>query len=130
MTTIFFQGLFLGASLIIAIGIQNAFILRQGFKRIHVFPAVITAALVDAALIAVGVLGFGYRIEQNPALIQWVTWGGVAFLAAFGLKSLLSAFRPSHMDADDAQECSARAWRQGNRGDHPWHQRTEPARVS
>ena len=103
MTSIFFQGLFLGASLIIAIGIQNAFILRQGIKRIHVFPAVITAALVDAILIAVGVLGFGYLIEQNPGLIQWVTWGGVAFLAAFGLKSLLSAFRPSHMDADDAK---------------------------
>ena len=61
-----------------------------------------TFALVDATLIAVGVQGFGYLIKQIPGLIQWVTWGGVAFLTAFGLKSLLSAFRPSHMDAYDA----------------------------
>jgi len=103
MIMIFLKGMFLGASLIIAIGLQNAFILRQGIKRIHVLPAVLTASLIDALLIGVGVLGFGYLIEQHPALIQWVTWGGAAFLFTYGAKSFYSAFKPNKLDEDQAK---------------------------
>lgn len=103
MITIFFKGMFLGASLIIAIGIQNAFILRQGIKRTHILPAVLTAVIIDAALIGTGVLGFGYLIEQHPTLIQWVTWGGAAFLFIYGLKSFISAAKPAKLEEDSAK---------------------------
>lgn len=98
---IFLKGMALGASLIIAIGLQNAFILRQGIKNRHIFAAALTASLIDVALIGAGVLGFGYLIEQTPFLINWITWGGAAFLAVYGLKSFWSAFRPQKL-ADEA----------------------------
>lgn len=97
MISIFVKGLLLGASLIIAIGLQNAFILRQGLKNRHIFASCLTAILVDVVLIGCGVLGFGYLIEQQPSLIQWITWGGAAFLFIYGLKSFISAFKPSKM---------------------------------
>jgi L-lysine exporter family protein LysE/ArgO len=103
MISIFLKGLFLGASLIIAIGLQNAFILRQGIKRTHVLPAVLTASLIDVLLIGAGVLGFGYLIEQHPELIKWVTWGGAAFLFIYGVKSFYSAIKPEQMDEDQAK---------------------------
>jgi len=103
MITIFVKGFFLGASLIIAIGLQNAFILRQGIKQTYVLPAVLTAAIIDAVLIGAGVLGFGYLIEQHPSLIQWVTWGGAAFLFIYGLKSFYSALKPAQMNGDRAK---------------------------
>ena len=85
MFLILLKGMVLGASLIIAIGLQNAFILRQGIKNRHILPAVLTASLIDVMLIGAGVLGFGYLIEQQPALIDWITWGGAAFLFVYGL---------------------------------------------
>ena len=101
MFLIFLKGMFLGASLIIAIGLQNAFILRQGIKNHHILPAVLTASIIDVLLIGAGVLGFGYLIEQHPSLIDWITWGGAAFLFIYGLKSFMSAAKPQNM-ADDA----------------------------
>jgi L-lysine exporter family protein LysE/ArgO len=103
MTLIFLKGMFLGASLIIAIGLQNAFILRQGIKRVHVLPAVLTASIIDVLLIGAGVLGFGYLIEQHPELIKWVTWGGAAFLFVYGAKSFYSALKPNQMDGNSAK---------------------------
>ncbi len=100
---IFFKGLALGASLIVAIGLQNAFVLRQGIKNRHIFASALTASLVDVALIGAGVLGFGYLIEQHPDLIQWITWGGAAFLFFYGLKSFLSAMKPENLDDDSAK---------------------------
>lgn len=102
MTLIFFKGMFLGASLIIAIGLQNAFILRQGIKNQHILPAVLTASIIDVLLIGVGVLGFGYLIEQQPSLIDWITWGGAAFLFIYGAKSFYSALKPATLDDDTA----------------------------
>ena len=98
MFTIFLKGMALGGSLIIAIGLQNAFILRQGIKNRHIFAAVLTASLIDVLLIGTGVLGFGYLIEQHPSLIDWITWGGAAFLFVYGLKSFLSALKPVQME--------------------------------
>jgi len=103
MFTIFIKGMFLGASLIIAIGLQNAFILRQGIKQRHVLPAVLTASIIDVALIGAGVLGFGFLIEQYPSLIQWITWGGAAFLIIYGIKSFMSAFKHQDMRDEDAK---------------------------
>ncbi len=109
MFIIFIKGMFLGASLIIAIGLQNAFILRQGIKQRHVLPAVLTASLIDVALIGAGVLGFGYLIEQHPDLITWITWGGAAFLFFYGLKSFMSALKPQDMSDEDAKGMAKQA---------------------
>lgn len=103
MFSIFLKGMVLGGSLIIAIGLQNAFILRQGIKNHHIFIAALTASLIDVLLIGSGVLGFGYLIEQSPSLIKWITWGGVAFLFIYGLKSFISAWQPNQMDGSHAK---------------------------
>ncbi len=100
---IFLKGMALGASLIIAIGLQNAFILRQGIKNRHIFAAALTASLIDVALIGAGVLGFGYLIEKSPSLIIWITWGGAAFLVVYGLKSFWSAFKPQKLEEGNAK---------------------------
>jgi len=79
------SGLALGASLIIAIGAQNAFILRQGLIRAHVFILCLICALSDAVLIAAGVAGLGTIVSQSPVLISVVTLGGAVFLGFYAL---------------------------------------------
>jgi L-lysine exporter family protein LysE/ArgO len=91
MTSAFISGFFLGASLIIAIGAQNAFILRQGLLRQHVFILCLICALSDALLIIIGVAGLGSFIASNAQLVKWVTIGGVLFLAAYALKAFARA---------------------------------------
>lgn len=103
MLDIYLKGLFLGASLIIAIGLQNAFILRQGLKNRHIFAACLTASLIDMMLIGAGVLGFGFLIERMPSLIQFITWGGAAFLFVYGAKSFHSAAHPATLDDNKAK---------------------------
>ncbi len=93
----------MGASLIIAIGLQNAFVLRQGLKERHIFITALTASLCDATLIAAGVLGFGVIVESMPALITYITWGGAAFLTAYGIKSFISALKPKTMEEQTAK---------------------------
>lgn len=97
MTVAFISGFFLGASLIIAIGAQNAFILRQGLLREHVFIVCLICALSDALLIVVGVAGLGSYVSSSPVLVQWVTVGGVIFLSAYALKAFIRAFQSSSM---------------------------------
>ncbi|MAZ75961.1 MAG: amino acid transporter [Micavibrio sp.] len=101
--SIFFKGFFLGASLIVAIGLQNAFVLRQGIKKHHVFVTALTASLIDIVLIFAGVLGFGALIEAFPSLITYITWGGAAFLIIYGAKSMFHAFKPDKMDGSRAK---------------------------
>ena len=91
--TAFLAGLTLGLGLIIAIGAQNAFVLRQGLKREHVFWVCLVCALSDALLIAAGVAGFGFIIERFPWLIEAMRYGGAAFLIIYGVRSVLAAFR-------------------------------------
>lgn len=95
MNTAFLPGFLLGASLIVAIGAQNAFVLRQGLRREHVFAVSLVCALSDAVLIAAGVAGFGVLIVALPWLAPVMRFGGAAFLAAYGLRSLWSAWRKS-----------------------------------
>jgi len=93
------SGFLLGASLIIAIGAQNAFILRQGLLRQHVFILSLICALADATLIALGVGGLGTLIAQAPALIKAVTIFGAVFLAAYSLIAFRRAMHPEVMKA-------------------------------
>ncbi|MGO2049617.1 MAG: L-lysine exporter [Microbacterium sp.] len=81
----FLAGLGLGLSLIIAIGAQNAFVLRQGIRREHILLVVAICAVSDAVLIAAGVAGLGLLIEQMPWLLVIARWVGAAFLLMYGL---------------------------------------------
>src|SRR6056297_2675383 len=86
-------GFALGFSLILAIGAQNAFVLRQGLRREHVLAVVLVCAVSDAVLIAAGVAGFGALAEAVPGLETVMRYGGAAFLVWYGLRSFLAAWR-------------------------------------
>jgi L-lysine exporter family protein LysE/ArgO len=88
-------GLGLGFSLIIAIGAQNLFVLRQGLRREHVVLVAAICAVSDAALIALGVSGVGLVLQTLPWLVDAVRWAGAAFLVAYGLLAARRAWRPS-----------------------------------
>ena len=79
-------------ALILAIGAQNAFVLRQGLARAHVFWLCLLCAVSDAILVAAGVLGFGYIVTLYPLLPQIMAWGGAAFLFVYGAMRLLAAW--------------------------------------
>jgi L-lysine exporter family protein LysE/ArgO len=87
------SGLASGLSLIIAIGAQNAFVLRQGVQRSHVLLVVAVCALSDLVLIVLGVAGMGVLIERAPAVLEVVRWAGAAFLLAYGLMAAARAIR-------------------------------------
>ncbi|CAD7286866.1 Arginine exporter protein ArgO [Campylobacter majalis] len=89
----FLAGFALSFSLILAIGAQNAFVLKQGIKREHVFIVCLLCALSDALLILAGVFGFGYFVSQNPLVLKFALWGGFLFLFAYGIRSLWSAYK-------------------------------------
>lgn len=86
-------GLIAGAGLIIAIGAQNAFVLRQGLQRRHVGLVVATCALSDILLILAGVAGMGALVQQWPALLQALRFGGAGFLVAYALLAARRAWR-------------------------------------
>jgi len=88
-------GFVLGLSLIVAIGAQNAFVLRQGLLRQHVLAVVLICAVSDAVLISVGVAGFGALATALPWLEPVMRYGGVAFLAVYGFRALRSAWTSS-----------------------------------
>ncbi|VAV88526.1 Arginine exporter protein ArgO [hydrothermal vent metagenome] len=86
-------GFALGLSLILAIGSQNAFVLRQGLRREHVLLVVLTCAISDAFLVTAGVMGFGGLAKAFPWLEHVMRIGGAFFLFLYGLKNLRSAWR-------------------------------------
>lgn len=86
-------GLGLGLSLIVAIGAQNVFVLRQGIHREHVWAVVIICALSDAALIAAGVAGLGFVLSAAPWLIVVARWAGALFLLSYGILAARRAWR-------------------------------------
>ena len=90
------SGFLLSLSLIVAIGAQNAFVLKQGLKKHHVFWVCLVCAVSDAVLIALGIAGFGAMVQAFPALEAVARYGGALFLFAYGGKSFISAFRSSH----------------------------------
>jgi L-lysine exporter family protein LysE/ArgO len=89
----FSSGLASGLALIIAIGAQNAFVIRQGLQRQHVLTVVLLCSISDALLIAAGTAGLGKLIATAPQVLEIVRWFGVTYLAFFGIKSLRSAFK-------------------------------------
>jgi L-lysine exporter family protein LysE/ArgO len=80
-------------SLIVAIGAQNAFVLKQGLLRHHVFATCAFCALSDALLITAGVMGAGAIASSAPWFLEVMRWGGVIFLLAYGAKAFLAAWR-------------------------------------
>lgn len=101
----FLNGLGLGFGLIVAIGAQNAYVLRQGLRREHVFAVAAVCAVCDAVLIVVGIAGMGALVRQSETLLHIVTWAGAAFLAAYGVLAARRALRPAALapDADTAR---------------------------
>ena len=96
-------GLGLGLSLIVAIGAQNVFVLRQGIRREHVLAVVIICALSDAALIAAGVAGLGFVLSAAPWLVVVARWAGALFLLTYGILAARRAWRGGEeLDVDAA----------------------------
>lgn len=87
----FSTGFLLGGSLIIAIGSQNAYVLKQGLLRSHVFIICLICALSDALLITIGTTGIGKIIESYPDWLKAITWFGAAYLFIFGIMSFRAA---------------------------------------
>lgn len=100
---IFIKGFLAGASLIIAIGLQNAFILRQGLKNRHVFISALIASASDALLIGCGVLGFGVLVEAWPEALDILRWFGALFLLVYGFKSFSAALKTETLDSSQAK---------------------------
>jgi L-lysine exporter family protein LysE/ArgO len=98
-SAVFVQGLALSLGLIVAIGAQNAFVLRQGLRREHVGSVVLFCALADAALIAAGVLGMAQALGQQPGLTRALALIGAAFLAFYGWQALRRARRVHQLQA-------------------------------
>lgn len=94
---VFFTGFATSAALIMAIGAQNLFVLRQGLKREHVGPIVLFCACADAGLIALGVGGVGALIGAMPQLTMVLTIGGAAFLAWYGVEAFRRMLAPAAM---------------------------------
>jgi L-lysine exporter family protein LysE/ArgO len=100
-------GLLTGFSLIIAIGAQNAFVIRQGLRREHVLLIVLICAISDAALILVGTGGLGRIIQGNQIALEIIRWFGVAYLTWFGLRSLRSAFKSQSLQVGEVLQARA-----------------------
>jgi L-lysine exporter family protein LysE/ArgO len=100
-------GLLTGLSLIIAIGAQNAYVLRQGLLRSHIGPVVAVCAVSDLVLIAAGVSGVGTLVDRAGWVLDTVRWLGVAFLAWYAVGSLRSARHPEALEARAAEASGA-----------------------
>ena len=105
------KGFTLGASLIIAIGSQNAFVLRQGLKKEYVFTICTLCFLCDAFLIILGVGGFGQLVASSSSIMLITRWGGALFLLFYGIRSFRSAFKNEVLSVDETKTlASGLAW--------------------
>lgn len=93
MLTFFLKGMGLSASLIMAIGSQNAHVLRMGLRRDHVAITVLVCVACEAVLIAMGIMGMGSLLSHNPAWMRVASWGGAVFLFWYGARALRSALQ-------------------------------------
>lgn len=98
MTTGFFTGL----SLIVAIGAQNAFVLRQGLLRQHRLPIALICALSDALLISAGILGIGAAASGTPALLDVARYAGIVFLVVYGAMAARRAWNGESLEDSEA----------------------------
>ncbi|MGF1911160.1 LysE/ArgO family amino acid transporter [Vibrio kasasachensis] len=104
------QGFGLGATMIIPIGAQNAYVLNQGIKRQHHLTTAITCSILDTIFISLGIFGGGALLSQNETLLAAVTIGGIVFLTIYGALALKSAFRDPAKQ-ENAQHVLARGRR-------------------
>jgi L-lysine exporter family protein LysE/ArgO len=100
MTSTLIAGFLSGAALIIAIGAQNSFVLRQGIRQEHVLPIVLVCASADALLITAGIAGLGTLIQSVPFVLKVTRYGGALFLMAYGLIAVRRALHPHNLTVD------------------------------
>ena len=103
MELAFISGFLISISLILALGPQNVFVLRQGLLRSHVFAACLICSISDALLIAAGVLGVGLFISEIEELAIWMSVGAALFLIAYGILRTKSAFNPKGMEVGEGE---------------------------
>lgn len=102
LATPFLTGFTLSLSLIVAIGAQNAFVLRQGLRREHVGAVVAVCAGLDVALMATGVFGLGALVQASPTALTVIAWAGAAVLVFYGVQALQRALAPGQLLASQA----------------------------
>ena len=107
MLTSMLLGFGTGLSLIVAIGAQNAFVLRQGILRQHVLPIVLICGLTDALLEILGIAGIGFVVERAPVVLEVIRWGGVAFLLWYAWGAARRAMQPGVLVADEGDAAGA-----------------------
>lgn len=107
MTHVVLTGMLTGLALIVAVGAQNAFVLRQGIRGEHVLPVIVVCIASDIAAIAAGVAGLGVVLERWPAVLPIAQIGGGLYLIGFGVQSALRAWRPSALTVDGGATMSA-----------------------
>ncbi|MEO5933119.1 MAG: LysE/ArgO family amino acid transporter [Duganella sp.] len=106
--TAFLKGLGLGGGLIVAIGSQNAYLLRQALKREYVLTCIVICIVCDIVLIGAGVAGMGELISGAPGLLFWIRLAGAGFLSWYGLRAARSALNPAVMEADVDKPAASR----------------------
>lgn len=111
----FIEGFILSIGLIVAIGPQNAYVLRQGIRGRHVLPVATVCFVADAILITLGVMGVGRLVAESPVLSMWLGWGGVAFLVWFAAKNIKSAIYGEGLDAESIEQSAGNAAGKGAR---------------
>jgi len=109
MVHVLLSGLLTGFALIVAIGAQNAFVLRQGIRGEHIGAVILTCLLCDVIGIAAGVAGLGVVLSRWPAVVPVATIGGGIYLLAFGLHAAFRAWRPESLEAGEHTPMSLRA---------------------
>ena len=102
-------GFLTGLSLIIAIGAQNAFVIRQGLSRSHVLLVVLICAASDAVLIFLGTGGLGTLIQSKPDLLEFIRWFGVLYLTWFGIKAMRSVLSNQSLEVGEGASSSKKA---------------------
>lgn len=93
------QGFGLGGSLIVAIGAQNVFVLRQALLRRHVLPVVLLCSLADTTLVGLGAIGLGAFVRSSDTALRFIAFGGAVFLFWYGLRAIMRAFAPGSLEA-------------------------------
>ena len=109
MLFVYLKGLATSAALIVAIGAQNAFVLRQGLKREHVLAVVLVCALSDVLLITLGVAGLGALVQGSPPLLALARYGGALFLIVYGGLAARRAWQNESLAAGDSPPMSLAA---------------------
>ena len=108
MLSIFLTGVLTGLALIVAVGAQNAFVLRQGIRGEHVLAVIVVCMVSDIVALMAGVAGLGVVMERWPAVLPIAQIGGGLYLLAFGVQSALRAWRPVALDADGGSSMTVR----------------------